>query len=495
MTNYVDSTAHFNARAGENQLPNELVVHFRNNGIDPLGKLAFAVFRPGADYGENIFNGWARDLNNGVMATMGAFSLSTLRNLMLDPPPGYNATSMTQVLRADKEVTQMTSGLMLQQAALQNYQTNFHLLPLPKASVAETAYARKGNKWCLQQGATCVLQRLRANASKVREHVLADVTSSGDLSVDSEVRRKTLEEVGLGWLAEGPLLYDAVPLDTPLSRRFGLVQNKGKVRLIDDYTETGINACVITTESPTLHTVDVACAIFGVWLKRCRDEGISHKLAVRTFDLKSAYRQVGLSAAERDFAFLRVFDPEAGQAAIFRGTALPFGAIRSVHSFLRPARAVWWIGVVGCGLLWASFYDDYICTSTKLLAGNAEKAVVSLFRLTGWLFAEDGDKCKPFDTSCEALGVMFHVALAGDGCIQVKNTQSRVDDLKSEIEDVVKIGRLSAKAAQRLRGRMQFADSQLYGKCLRVLSDFAESTRWKLQPKDVFFLRLFSDMM
>ena len=112
-------------------------------------------------------------------------------------------------------------------------------------------------------------------------------------------------------------------------------------------------------EAPVLHTVDIACAVMVLWFEACVEAGISPELLVRTFDLKSAYRQVGLSSSGRDHACIRVFDPTSGKVKLFRSNVLPFGSIRSVHSFLRLSRAIWWTGVVGYRLVWTSFYDDF----------------------------------------------------------------------------------------------------------------------------------------
>ena len=75
---------------------------------------------------------------------------------------------------------------------------------------------------------------------------------------------------------------------------------------------------------------------------------------------------------------------------------LPFGAIKSVHAFLRLARAIWWLGVVACNLLWSSFFDDYIVLSPPSLVRSSELTAAALFRLLGWAFAEEGRKCVPF---------------------------------------------------------------------------------------------------
>lgn len=74
MANPADSAAHFEERARAYQLPNGLLQELKNQGISILGRLAFAIFRPGADIDETIFNQWARDLNHGVAPTLGALA-------------------------------------------------------------------------------------------------------------------------------------------------------------------------------------------------------------------------------------------------------------------------------------------------------------------------------------------------------------------------------------------------------------------------------------
>ena len=149
---------------------------------------------------------------------------------------------------------------------------------------------------------------------------------------------------------------------------------------------------------------------------------------MRTFDLKSACRQLALSPEGKRIFCIRVFDPVQGCMRLFRCLVLPFGAVRSVHSFLRLARAIWWIGVTGCKLLWTSFYDDFISFSQPVLTRCTESTVVSLFKLLGWIFAEDGEKCVPFSTCCEARGMRFNLDGSARGWALVQNTASLVDD-------------------------------------------------------------------
>ena len=65
--------------------------------------------------------------------------------------------------------------------------------------------------------------------------------------------------------------------------------------------------------------------------------------------------------------------------------------------------------------MWSSFFDDYIVFATPGLHRSSELAAAALFRRLGWSFAEDGRKCVPFSETCEALGVLFHLAASSVG--------------------------------------------------------------------------------
>eukprot|EP00435_Cladocopium_sp_Y103_P052490 s2135_g16.t1 len=275
---------------------------------------------------------------------------------------------------------------------------------------------------------------LRAQSRMRRPLVEQDCKGSGDSEVDAEVWKQTLIEIDLGWL-HGPLELEEVPLDAPISRRFGLRQ-KHKIRLIDDFSESLVNQAVTVSETPTLHTVDVACGIIACWFGDCCEH---------------------------------------------------------------LAEAIWWIGTVACTLLWSSFFDDYIVFTTPQLARSTELTASALFSLLGWDYATEGRKCMPFGKSCEALGVIFNLESSGVGVCEITNTESRVHELETEIDRVVNLGYITQSEAQRLRGRMQFAESQLFGRtgrrCARALRDASCRNRTKLLSHEVLALRLFVKLL
>lgn len=53
-------------------MPANFLQALRREGITTVGHLAFAVFRPGAEFNEREFDNWAQGVNNNVALTMGA---------------------------------------------------------------------------------------------------------------------------------------------------------------------------------------------------------------------------------------------------------------------------------------------------------------------------------------------------------------------------------------------------------------------------------------
>ena len=336
---------------------------------------------------------------------------------------------------------------------------------------------------------------LRSSLTRARDENSA--CSSGDAEIDLGVWSQTQEEVAAGWL-DGPISPGDVHPSEPISRRFGIRQGS-KIRPIDDFSASGVNAAAAACEAPMLHTVDVLAALLSEWFQKSSQSGVDSTVVTRTYDLKSAYRQIGLSPQGRKKACISVYDPHTKLPRLLRLRVLPFGAVRSVHSFLRLSRALWYVGALGLHLLWTNFYDDFVVTSPPSLAASTSLAVEALFKLTGWAFAEDGKKCMPFSSSCQALGVLIDLSDSCKGRAFISNTCSRVDELSAALDGVINDGSITQVEARRLKGRMQFAEAQLFGRvgkrCIRTLTDASEGRGKRLDDSDILFLELFSDFL
>ena len=345
--------------------------------------------------------------------------------------------------------------------------------------------------------ATTTSVSLKKQSELMKSKVFHIANSSGDAEVDAEVWRQTLEEVGEGWL-KGPISVSNIDPSCPITKRFGLKQ-RDKVRLIDDYSDSGVNSCVTCSEAPALHTVDTAAAVLCHWFSTRNSASKPTELEVRTFDLKSAYRQIGLHREGREHGYVAVYCPQEQTSVFFQSLVLPFGATRSVHAFLRLSRAVWWLGVKLLSIVWTNFYDDFIVFSSPGLTSNTSSSVSSLLKLLGWIFATSGKKASPFGPSCKALGIVFDMKLSSLGVAELANTGERVTELCELLTSVIDAGWISGSQARRLHGRMVFADAQIFGRtgkrCMQVLSRCSQRGKSKLSVDDCFFLGLFVDML
>ena len=225
------------------------------------------------------------------------------------------------------------------------------------------------------------------NADATRSAILGAVRAQGD--VDAEVRRKSLVEIEAGWL-HGPFQPTDLEHDALISRRLGLQQGTGddtRVGLIDDMSASLVNSAVQVCESPQPHTTDV----LGRLLLECLDKFPKEKFLGRSYDLKAAYRQLGLGEEALRHAYITFYDYGDGKPAIHRLNALSFGAIRSAHSFRRVSHSLWELGC-SLGLLWTCYFDDFPTVTLGSFAQSTASTVARLFDLLGWRYADEGSR-------------------------------------------------------------------------------------------------------
>ena len=94
----------------------------------------------------------------------------------------------------------------------------------------------------------------------------------------------------------------------------------------------------------------------------------------KTIDLKSAYRQLPLSEGALNKAFIAVKDSATNEVNFFRLLCLPFGAVASVHAFIRVNLEIAHISHVLFLMPMTAFYDDFTVLSIEDLVDSTEKA-------------------------------------------------------------------------------------------------------------------------
>ena len=324
--------------------------------------------------------------------------------------------------------------------------------------------------------ASMTCEDLRKVSNLSREVLLESVQSSGDKETDHSLFATTLKEVEKGFI-QGPIGKECLPAGSTLTKRFP-VKQKNKVRPIDDYKASLVNFAVSQSEGVTIHTIDHIASMIAFWLK---SGSLSAKESVvaKCWDLSDAYKQVPLSdeAFHLD-SYLAVYDPESSSAKIFKQCVLPFGSIASVTAFLRVSLALWKVGSALLHLLWSVHFDDFLCPARSSESKHVEFCVDSLFSLLGWRISKN--KLLDFSTLCKVLGVQLELKQSGDKLCFVTNTEERIQELVSEIYDALNLSVLPRSEGEKLRGRLQFASSQLFGRrfrrLLKVLSNHVTKT-------------------
>ena len=110
-----------------------------------------------------------------------------------------------------------------------------------------------------------------------------------------------------------------------------------------------------------------------------------------------------------------------------------------------------------------------------------------MLRLLGWAFAESGDKSHEFSQCFQALGIVVDLSSVLQGTVYFRNTERRISEIKSFVGKILASGRLPHHEALRLRGRCQFADSQVFGRtgkrCLGLITSHAFSFVEEISPE------------
>eukprot|EP00435_Cladocopium_sp_Y103_P052177 s900_g16.t1 len=253
-------------------------------------------------------------------------------------------------------------------------------------------------------------------------------------------------------------------------QRFGVQQNStladgsrvSKFRPIDDFSESLINVTNSCSETILPMGVDQICAAL-VKRMQLRPEG---SLVCKTIDLRKAYKNLPISEAALRDAYICVLSPTSGQPEAFQTMVLPFGARAAVMGFCRASYAIWRIGVIVFNLHWTVYFDDYFLVAAVHEAKHIDLAQKLLFQLTGWQTSDE--KEGGFGSISRILGVQIDLSEVHLGTITVSNVESRVRELTSVIDDILKRGKVTAAEVKALRGRLVFAEAQIFGRLTGV---------------------------
>ena len=171
------------------------------------------------------------------------------------------------------------------------------------------------------------------------------------------------------------------------------------------------------------------------------------------WDVHMTWRQLTASflfmPVERGKAIICIFDPNTKKPRLFKMATMPFGAIASVHAFLRTAAA---INNICCTLLKVpvtSYFDDFSVVTRKSLAKGTDLAIRTIFEVLGLNLSTAEKKNRDFARVFSALGVAFDLHKMPGDSFEIKNTDQRVEDLVKRIEAVLSSGKICGSVMQR----------------------------------------------
>ena len=311
--------------------------------------------------------------------------------------------------------------------------------------------------------ATISVQELETSAMRSREALRHMTRSSGCHELDCKLWDKTQDELQKGWLV-GPIEWHSLPQHAVVSRRFP-VEQSGKVRPIDDYSQSQVNMAIFSEETASVDNIDYVCSIMCLLMRRLGEGGNETNIVARSLDLSSAYRQLTVAESSKDYAHIAVFDPHQRRPVVYRQVAMPFGSKAAVNGFIRCARCLQWLAATCLAIPLSCYFDDYILTATPQLSENTEASMTILLTMSlGWAFDRTGPKSDSFSHMVQALGVVFQLTDSVYGMINISNTDKRLTEVLELLDETLERSKLTVKQAQVLRGRLAFSDAFIFGR-------------------------------
>ena len=331
--------------------------------------------------------------------------------------------------------------------------------------------------------------------------------------LDDRLVESTLQEVEEGHL-KGP--FSQEEMDSRIGSKIWLparrfpVEQSGKLRPIDDFSEFGHNMAFGSNEKVSLKSLDTVVAYARAWLEATDDSGQVRvhdtagkvwtawleeswgrdwsNLVGRVADLKGAYKQLPRHSAHRCFSIV-CLRRKNGDVQFFEALSLMFGQTAAVYAFLRFSRAISALANELLCLTCVEFFDDFTQIEPAATADSAHSSFETLLSLLGWQISH-GDKRLPFSKSFVSLGVNLTLPEAGNAEIVLRNKVGRVEAIESAVQAVFDSARpFGFKDALSFRGRFAFAEGQTFGRVLapvaRVLSQWAAAGKPALPTEEL----------
>ena len=232
-----------------------------------------------------------------------------------------------------------------------------------------------------------------------------------------------------------------------------------KFRRIDDHTASGNNLQAHRRQKVPMAMVDY----LGALLRQVGKNSSEGPVHLSTEDMSGAYRQVPLAPSDVRYSVTGVFNPITKRVDLHLMYGQPFGAGHAVPNFCRVAEWVSRLLQRRFGLISDHFFDDFWLVEPASVAESGMFVLKETFNILG--FALDADKSQPPADVLAVLGVLFNTrALQHERLFRVEAKPSRISNLTSVIDKVLRDNALSPALAASIVGKFGFLCSTLFGK-------------------------------
>ena len=274
----------------------------------------------------------------------------------------------------------------------------------------------------------------------------------------------SLKEAERGWISRPVPITTEVMQSLPLTPRFALVEEHGldtepKIRLIDDFKASGVNSLLASLDTCVPQGLDVFFSAISFF--KLLDPNV--ELNTFTEDFSHACKTVGLPIAQSKFATI-VLAPPDGPPHVASLRTQPFGSARAPANWGRVATFIQHVLQRVFGVTAFVYVDDVFVVEPVDTIGSAREVLKTVCEVFGFRLAPG--KSQGPAKSIQLLGaeITFDTSHLR-ACLPAR----RRTDLMNDIRQILAYNQLNPGQAAKLRGRLGFSQSLLFGKVGRAL--------------------------
>ena len=149
------------------------------------------------------------------------------------------------------------------------------------------------------------------------------------------------------------------------------------------------------------------------------------------------------------------------QVQVWQRSSSRVGVDSFGHCFSQSVLAIWKVGLSLLKLMRSAYFDDFLCSARQSESRHVDFCVDAIFSPLGWRISKH--KLIAFDSLCKNLGGQVRPQTIWRSAV-LSNTEDRVEELAKDISDILTSKLLTRAAGERLRGRVPFASSQVFGR-------------------------------